>query len=126
MLRAIKDHALREPQVECCGMLAGRAGEITHIFPATNAASSPATTYEIAPKEIIQRMREMRGEGLELLGIYHSHPNGRAAPSPTDIESAGYPDAAYFIVALKADGDSVARAFRIRNGQFAELEIIVL
>ena len=107
-------------------MLSGRTGEITHIFPATNAASSPATTYEIAPKEIIQRMREMRDEGLELLGSYHSHPNGRAEPSATDIESAGYPEAAYFILALTAEGDFVARAFRIRDGQFAELEIIVL
>ena len=41
-------------------------------------------------------MREMRAAGLELLGIYHSHPNGENEPSPRDVELAYYPEAAYF------------------------------
>jgi [CysO sulfur-carrier protein]-S-L-cysteine hydrolase len=96
---------------------------ITHAFPATNVASNPATSYEIAPEEIFNRMREMRAAGLELLGIYHSHPNARNEPSPRDIEFAYYPDAAYFIVSPLAGSARPVRAFSIRDGRVAELDI---
>ena len=43
-------------------------------------------------------MREIRAAKLELLGIYHSHPNGKNEPSARDIELAYYPDTAYFIL----------------------------
>ncbi len=71
---------------------------ITRIFAATNAASDPATNYEIAPQELFRLMREIRAAKLELLGIYHSHPNGKNEPSARDIELAYYPDTAYFIL----------------------------
>src|SRR5579863_9909455 len=88
-------HARRESLIECCGLLAGRDGVITAIFPAKNALSS-ATTYEIAPKELFQLFRIMREQGLTHLGQYHSHLTTENIPSPKDIEQAGYPDHAYF------------------------------
>jgi proteasome lid subunit RPN8/RPN11 len=116
-------HARREPSVECCGLLAGRDGAISRIFPASNAAENPVTSYEIAPKEIFERMREMRAEGIEMLGIYHSHPNGKNEPSPRDIGQAYYSETAYFIISpLNGDGKPV-RAFSIRDGCVTELEI---
>ena len=120
------EHARREPQHECCGLLAGRDGVITRVLPATNAASNPARSYEIAPEELFQLMREMRAAGLELLGIYHSHPQGANAPSPRDVERAYYPDAAYFIISPRSDAARPVRAFSIRDGRVTELEIQVL
>jgi proteasome lid subunit RPN8/RPN11 len=116
-------HARREASVECCGLLAGKDGAITRIFPAANAATNPATCYEIAPKEIFERMREMRAEGLELRGIYHSHPNGKNEPSPRDVEQAYYSEAIYFILSPRDDAEKPARAFSIRDGRVEELEI---
>lgn len=104
-------------------MLAGCDGLITQVFPAENVAANPAVAYEIAPQEIFERMREMRAAGLELLGIYHSHPNGKNEPSPRDIESAYYSDAAYFIISPLPDASRPVRAFSIRDGQVKELEI---
>jgi proteasome lid subunit RPN8/RPN11 len=46
-------------------------------------------------------MHEIRAARLELLGIYHSHPEGENKPSPTDIARAFYPDAAYFIISVR-------------------------
>ena len=57
-------------------------------------------------------MREIRMAGLELLGIYHSHPNGENQPSPRDIERAYYPDAAYFIISPQPDARSPCARFR--------------
>lgn len=116
----------KEPQRECCGLLAGRDGVIQRVLPATNAASDPATAYEIAPKELFRMMREMREPGLELLGIYHSHPQGANEPSRRDIERAYYPDAAYFILSPREDAERPVRAFSIREGRATELEIQVV
>ena len=117
-------HARRETCIECCGLLAGRDGVITAIFPATNSLASP-TRYEIAPRELFQLFRTLRAENLTHLGQYHSHLTTENVPSHTDIEQAGYPDEAYFIVSLRADARKAVRAFYIRDGSVEEIEIIV-
>jgi [CysO sulfur-carrier protein]-S-L-cysteine hydrolase len=123
VLKEILVQARREPRIECCGLLAGRDGVITDIFPATNALAS-ATAYEIAPQELFELFRALRAEKLTHLGQYHSHVSTENYPSPTDIEQAGYPDQAYFIVSLRADAAKPVRAFSIRDGAVRELEII--
>src|SRR5271154_7213615 len=108
-------HAWREPHIECCGLLAGRDGVITAIFPATNALAS-ATAYEIAPRELFHLFRPLRDRELTHLGQYHSPLSTENVPSPTDIEQAGYPDQAYFIVSLGAAAPNPVRAFWVRDG----------
>jgi proteasome lid subunit RPN8/RPN11 len=117
--------ARSEPRMECCGLLAGANGIITKIYPANNALASP-TAYEVAPQELFPLFRQMREEGLEHLGIYHSHPATRNFPSASDIEQAGYPDQAYFIVSLLPGEPKPVRAFFIRDGQIKELKITVV
>ncbi len=124
ILEEMLRHARSEQEIECCGLLAGRDGVITAIFPARNALAS-ATVYEIAPKELFQLFRTIREGGLEHLGQYHSHLTSENFPSPRDIELAGYPDHAYFIVSLRPDAANPVRAFSIRDGGVRELEIIV-
>jgi [CysO sulfur-carrier protein]-S-L-cysteine hydrolase len=114
--------ARRSPNVECCGLLAGRDGIITRAFPAANALAS-ATAYEIAAEELFRLIKEIRAAGLQMLGIYHSHPNGENSPSERDIERAYYPEAAYFIVSPLPDASKPVRAFLIRNGEVTELTI---
>jgi|HubBroStandDraft_6_1064221.scaffolds.fasta_scaffold1662165_1 proteasome lid subunit RPN8/RPN11 len=116
-------HARREPRIECCGLLAGRDGVISAIFPATNDLRS-ATAYEIAPRELFDLFRTLRATGLTHLGQYHSHLSTENVPSPKDIELAGYPGHAYFIVSLRADAVHPVRAFSIRDENVRELEII--
>jgi proteasome lid subunit RPN8/RPN11 len=113
--------ARRAPGEECCGLLAGTGGAITHVFPAKNILGS-ATAYEIAPEELFSIFRAMRSAGLDHLGIYHSHPKGENKPSARDIEQAYYPDAAYFILSPLESASRPVRAFRIRDGAAAELE----
>lgn len=96
---------------------------IAHIFEATNAAQNLATAYEIAPQELFSLVRKIRSAGLELMGIYHSHPNGKNEPSPRDIELAYYPDTSYIIVSPQPDAPRPVRAFSIRDGRATELDI---
>ena len=71
-------------------------------------------------------MREIRAPGLEMLGIYHSHPNGKNEPSPRDIAWAYYPDMAYFIISPLPEAPRPVRAFSIRDGGVTELEIQIV
>jgi proteasome lid subunit RPN8/RPN11 len=118
-------HSRSEPHIECCGLLAGVDGVITKIFPTKNALASPSA-YEVAPQELFPLFRQMRKEGLEHLGIYHSHPATENFPSASDIELAGYPNQAYFIISpLPATPDPV-RAFFIRDGIVEELALAIV
>jgi proteasome lid subunit RPN8/RPN11 len=112
-----------KPAHECCGLLAGSDGVIARVYRATNAANNLATAYEIAPQELFGLMREIRAANLELMGIYHSHPNGKNQPSPRDIEVAYYPDTAYIIISPQAGAAQPVRAFSIRDGRANELDI---
>jgi [CysO sulfur-carrier protein]-S-L-cysteine hydrolase len=127
--RRIFDRLLAEaranPNIECCGLLAGRDGVISAILPAKNALQS-ATAYEIAPEELFALFRRMRSEELEHLGIYHSHPKGQNSPSPLDLKRAFYPQAAYLIICPNPRASRLIRAFRVLEGRACELSLQVL
>ena len=112
-------HAHSDVPFEVCGLLAGPGGRVEKAFPIPNAARS-MTFYNMAPKPMLEAMREIDDRGWDLLGIYHSHTHTEAYPSATDIELAAYPDVAYVIVSLQ-DGDRpVVRAFDIHEGEITE------
>lgn len=126
VLSSLVAQARRTPDVEICGLLSGRDGEIIEIFPAANASEKPETSFEIGPRQLFQSMRTLRRERLELLGIYHSHPKTSNDPSPIDISKAFYPDVAYFIASPREDEEKPVRAFTIRDGVAKELQIEVV
>jgi proteasome lid subunit RPN8/RPN11 len=125
-LSQITELVRQEPDRECCGLLAGQGGIITHVFPTANVASDPARNYEVAPSEVIRLMREFRAARLEFLGIYHSHPNGENQPSPRDIELAYYSEEVYFIISPRPHAPIPVRAFSIRDSRATELEIEIV
>jgi proteasome lid subunit RPN8/RPN11 len=122
----VLNHARSNPDEECCGLLAGLDRAISRACSAQNAAEHPATAYEIATKDLFRIIREIRAGGLELLGIYHSHPNGDNQPSQRDVERAYYPDAVYFILSAHANAPDPIRAFAIRDGNWIELRIQIV
>jgi len=124
VLEKILSHARAEAPLECCGLLAGRDGVIAQVFPAKNALASK-TAYEIAPAQLFEIFRTLRAQQLDLLGIYHSHPNSENAPSPTDIAGANYPDTPYFIISLMPGAQNPIRAFQISDSRVTELTISV-
>jgi proteasome lid subunit RPN8/RPN11 len=121
------DEAHKDPGIECCGLLGGREGTVTSIYPApNNLASASATVYEIAPADLFQLMREIRAAGEELCGIYHSHPTGENRPSVRDLELAYYPEVAYVIVSPRGEAPTPVRAFSIGSGAATELKLQII
>jgi len=106
---------------EACGVLAGHGEQVTHIFPVPNVASEPHTRYQLDAQRLVTVFAQLERDNLTLLGFYHSHPNGEALPSPTDIREATYPDVAYVIVGLK-DVPRIS-AWRLRWGEAETVEL---
>jgi proteasome lid subunit RPN8/RPN11/molybdopterin converting factor small subunit len=116
-------HARRDYPNECCGMVSGTAMVATHVYPLRNAAASPFL-YEI-DRDDLKKVIEIESDGEELVAIYHSHTHTEAFPSQTDIRLAYYPDSAYVIVSLADQAKPSLRAFRIVDGEVAEMEVAV-
>ena len=110
---------------EACGILAGKDGKVEKVYEMTNTDKSPSTFFMDA-KEQLKVIKEMRGLGLEMVGIYHSHVASNAYPSSHDVELAFYPDASYVIVSLKDKNNPSARSFKIKEGNIAEEELKIV
>jgi proteasome lid subunit RPN8/RPN11 len=85
---------------ECCGLLAGRAGEVkevSRLVPMMNRRTDDPHRYLISPDDLRRVEAELGSSGLEVLGCYHSHPDHPAAPSAFDTEQA-WPWYSYIIV----------------------------
>ena len=112
---AIIDHARNGLPDEVCGLVAGRDGVATAVYPGRNISPTPADTYEL-DHDTLARVFDFEDAGLELVAIYHSHPHGPDRPSPTDIASAAYPDSVHLIVSLVAPDEPKLMGFRINCG----------
>ncbi len=115
--RAILREARAAHPRECCGLIEGvRDGETvraTALHATANLAEAP-DRFQIDPRVQFRLLRE----GRTIVGCYHSHPNGRAEPSPRDLEGAGEEDFVWVIAA----GRTLA-AFVYRAGGFPPLAL---
>jgi proteasome lid subunit RPN8/RPN11 len=118
----IIDHARQDAPRECCGLLGGRGVEVERSYRITNTELG-VTRYLMDAEEQFRAFRDLDERGLDLVGIYHSHPATQAYPSPTDTSLAYYPDAVYLICSLQDPEQPVIRAFRIIDGEIEEIPI---
>jgi len=104
---------------EGCGLLLGTsAGEVTAVVESPNVAGS-ARIYEIDPQVLLRTYRRADAEGVEVIGVFHSHTHSEAFPSPTDVKQAPDPAWHYVLISLR-DPDAVVRSFRVLEGEVSE------
>ena len=108
---------------EVCGLLAGKGADVLAVYPVTNALHHPLR-FRMEPAEQLKAFLEIEQNELEMLAIYHSHPEGPAYPSTTDIQEAYYPESIYLILFRVADGWQ-CKGFTIRQGEIREVKIHV-
>lgn len=113
-----RDHTPRE----CCGIIAGRDGQVTEVHRLTNVAPGN-TRYLFNDEEFFKLYWELENRGESLLAVYHSHPATVAYPSKTDVEFAFWPEAVYVICSLEHDDAPVIRGFRIVEGEITEVTL---
>jgi len=118
---------------ESCGMLGGKDGRVETVYCMTNAKPGP-DYYEMDPEEQFRVMKDIREAGLQLIGLFHSHPYGQAYPSSVDVAQAywpgtelpNYPEAVYMIVSFMDRSKPVARGFSIEEGTITEVPLSVV
>ena len=104
---------------EGCGLLLGTsAGEVTAVVESPNVAAS-AKIYEIDPKTLLRAFRRADAEGVEVIGVFHSHTHSEAYPSPTDVNQAPDPAWHYVLISLR-DPETDVRSFRVLEGEVSE------
>jgi proteasome lid subunit RPN8/RPN11 len=118
----IRAHGVESYPHECCGALLGRdaddAGqprEILDVFPLTNQRDdSPQNRFSVSTRDVIAAERAAEGQGLGVVGWYHSHPDHPARPSEYDREHA-WPWYSYIILSVQKRVPMDMRSWRLSD-----------
>jgi proteasome lid subunit RPN8/RPN11 len=89
----MKSHAEATYPNECCGAMLGSADgaakTVKLAVELENAFSGPqASRYELRAEDLLRADRAARDMGLDLIGIFHSHPDCDAYFSETDLKNS--------------------------------------
>ena len=100
---------------ECCGLIEGlrEAGRfrVTALHTARNLAPE-SDRFEVDPRDHLAAGKMARARGCQIIGCYHSHPEGAALPSPRDAEGAAEENFLWLIAA----GGELAAFVYVRGG----------
>ncbi len=121
-LSELKRHC-RSSDEEVCGFCLGKAGTVTGIRRARNAAPAHmrAALFILSPEDTLWLARQ-RIAGSDVLAVYHSHPAIPATPSVVDVAGLRFGDIAYLIYGGER-GD--VRAWRRKDGTLVEEDMEV-
>ena len=118
------EQARAEAPIECCGILAGSGRRVEKLYKMTNAEHR-RDHYMMAPEQQFEAVKDIRSNALDMLAIYHSHPETPARPSVEDIRLAYDPDISFVIVSLAKEEPQV-KSFLIRKGKSLEEDIEII
>jgi len=111
--------ARRHAPREACALLVGRPGReaatVERVEEVRNADAAPEARFSVEAGELIAHYRGAEAEGLEVVGIFHSHPTSGAVPSRTDEAHMAANPVAWVIYSVR-DGEMRAWAPDGRGG----------
>ena len=122
-IQAMITHIEKNLPEEACGLLIGTNGVVKKMLPVTNQARSPVRFF-MQPLELLRAFEMIEKLNLDLLGIFHSHPQGPVYPSETDIKEFYYPGVVSVILAPDPSGWSV-QGYQIADGKYETIQIHV-
>ncbi len=124
--KIIVQHAVDTYPDECCGFLYGSEDSngrriITQAQVVKNVKEGDKRRrFEISPQDYIAAEKYAEEQQLELLGVYHSHPDHPAIPSEHD-RAAAQPFFSYLIISVNNKEPGAIRSWRLNDdGQFEE------
>jgi proteasome lid subunit RPN8/RPN11 len=100
---------------ECCGVMVGKIDgdekQVTTAIALENAyKGKQEDRYEIRPEDLLAADKNARAEGLDLIGIFHSHPDCDAYFSKTDLENS-CPWYSFVVLSIKGGKFDHANSF---------------
>ncbi|MEA2573640.1 MAG: hypothetical protein QOH93_938 [Chloroflexia bacterium] len=118
---------------EICGILLGKdEGDrrlIRLTMPIENRFEQDEQYHRflITPADMFRAERLARHDRLDVLGVYHSHPNAPAQPSEYDRDHAAWTTWSYVIVSVREGKAADIRAWKLREDRsgYDEVEVEV-
>lgn len=120
-LQEMKSHAESTYPEECCGLLLGKMVKdvktLIEVFPTENSwndeaaqafseiekrinpSGSKRNRFSIDPKIMLKVLKEARERHLDIIGVYHSHPDYPAVPSEFD-RAIAHQEYSYIIISV--------------------------
>lgn len=142
-LCAIRAHAESTYPNECCGLLLGLtqdktlvevmatenawSAELAESFSSIHVLADVATKrshYIIAPEVMLKAQREARDRQLDIIGIYHSHPDHPALPSEFDRVCA-WEQYLYIIISVQQGKSATLKSWSLNDDHQFQLEEII-
>jgi proteasome lid subunit RPN8/RPN11 len=133
-LAAIIQQAGESQGREVCGLLGGRftsdglAVHAEQIHAVPNISPTPDNRFAMHSERMVEVIMAYRRAGLEVVGVYHSHPASAPIPSQTDIDEAMWPDVAYLIIGFvgcTTPRQPTPGLWRIRHGRAEPGRLVV-
>lgn len=120
-------HAKKEAPIEACGLIAGHIeGDdkiIEKVYILTNVDHAEEH-FTLDPREQLAAIKDMRANGFEQLGNWHSHPVSPSRPSDEDKRLAYDSTASYMILSLM-DDTPVLNSFHVENNVSTKEELVI-
>jgi proteasome lid subunit RPN8/RPN11 len=100
---------------ECCGAMLGITDNgvktVRTAITLQNAHTGPqAARYELRPEDLLEADRQARKQGMDLIGIFHSHPDCDAYFSETDLKNS-CPWYSFVVISVKGGRFDHANSF---------------
>lgn len=123
----IVDWAKKGLPNEACGLLGGTIDgdtkTVTKVYYLQNTDESPEH-FSMDVKEQFAVIKDLRKNGLVLIGNFHSHPNTPSRSSQEDIRLAFDPNLSYLILSL-AGPEPVLHSFHVAQGVSTKEELVI-
>ena len=126
--RQIQAHLQANLPEEACGLIGGAqtpelaSWKADQVYPVENILHSP-TRYRMEGGAQLAAFEEIDRAGLELIAVFHSHPQGPIFPSETDRKELYY-EVIQLICYLQASTWQ-CRGYQLINNNFHEIELLI-
>ena len=144
-LKAICQHGESTYPNECCGLLLGEVvndcktvvevratenvwnAEAAQLFSGVEGTrgTNQLSNYTISPQTMLEVQKEVRDRTLQIIGVYHSHPNHPAIASECDRLYA-WEQYSYIIVSVMAGKAQVLLCWELDSDRTFQAEEIII
>lgn len=119
----MRQHVSGQAPLEACGLLAGKQESVEVVLRVRNADQS-SVRFRMDAQEQYNAFEWIESHGLDLVGIFHSHPLGPEIASPTDVAEAAYE--VVHVIWSRTGRTWSARGFWIEKGKASEVDLQVI
>jgi proteasome lid subunit RPN8/RPN11 len=119
----LRQEAEKVHPVEACALLFGKLSRNEAVVEKVEFAPNrlPSTVrFEVDPEKVAAAITEAEKEGLDFIGLFHSHP-APAAPSPIDLKYMKLWGDALWLILSSIDGNLAA--YQLSDGKVKEATI---